>query len=42
LLAEITEDGWTAVGRKYGVSDNAIRKWMRTYEREESARAADR
>lgn len=25
---------WSAVGRKYGVSDNAVRKWMRTYERE--------
>jgi hypothetical protein len=25
---------WCAVGRKYGVSDNAVRKWVRTYERE--------
>jgi transposase-like protein len=23
-----------AVGRKYGVSDNAVRKWVRFYERE--------
>jgi transposase-like protein len=23
-----------AVGRKYGVSDNAVRKWLRYYERE--------
>ena len=23
----------SAVGRKYGVSDNAVRKWMRAYER---------
>jgi transposase-like protein len=23
-----------AVGRKYGVSDNAVRKWLRAYERE--------
>jgi transposase-like protein len=22
------------VGRRYGVSDNAIRKWIRAYERE--------
>jgi transposase-like protein len=22
-----------AVGRKYGVSDNAVRKWLRAYER---------
>jgi transposase-like protein len=28
LIAEI------AVGRKYGVSDNAIRKWVRAYEAE--------
>ncbi len=23
-----------AVGRKYGVSDNAVRKWLRSYESE--------
>jgi transposase-like protein len=23
---------WLAVGRKYGVSDNAVRKWVRWYE----------
>ena len=34
LLAEIDELGYLAVGRKYGVSDNAIRKWVRQYERE--------
>ena len=33
LLREITELGWSAVGRKYGVSDNAVRKWVRSYER---------
>jgi hypothetical protein len=33
LLAEIAATGWSAVGRKYGVSDNAIRKWVRAYER---------
>jgi hypothetical protein len=27
-----------AVGRKYGVSDNAVRKWIRWYEREEERR----
>ena len=31
LLAEIDELGWSAVGRKYGVSDNAVRKWVRWY-----------
>lgn len=34
LLTEICEHGYLAVGRKYGVSDNAIRKWIRQYERE--------
>jgi transposase-like protein len=34
LLAEIKRLGFLAVGRKYGVSDNAIRKWVRQYERE--------
>lgn len=33
LLAEIEATSWRAVGRKYGVSDNAIRKWVRAYER---------
>ena len=33
LRAEVEELGWSAVGRKYGVSDNAVRKWMRAYER---------
>lgn len=34
LLAEIAEHGYCAVGRKYGVSDNAVRKWVRFYERQ--------
>jgi hypothetical protein len=34
LLDEIERRGYSAVGRKYGVSDNAIRKWVRQYERE--------
>jgi hypothetical protein len=32
LMAEIAATSWLAVGRKYGVSDNAIRKWVRAYE----------
>ena len=40
LLAEIESDGYLATGRRYGVSDNAIRKWVRQYERELSAWAA--
>jgi uncharacterized C2H2 Zn-finger protein len=34
LLAEIEATSYLAVGRKYGVSDNAVRKWIRFYERE--------
>jgi transposase-like protein len=34
LVAEIDQLGYSAVGRKYGVSDNAVRKWIRSYERE--------
>ena len=40
LLREIEESSWSAVGRRYGVSDNAIRKWVRQYEREQAARDA--
>jgi RNA polymerase subunit RPABC4/transcription elongation factor Spt4 len=29
LLEEIEEMGYSKVGRKYGVSDNAIRKWVK-------------
>ncbi len=35
---EIEETSYLAVGRKYGVSDNAIRKWVRQYEREAELR----
>ena len=34
LFREIDEFGYLAVERKYGVSDTAIRKWVRQYERE--------
>lgn len=33
LLQEIKELGYSAIGRKYGVSDNSIRKWIKTYEK---------
>jgi ribosomal protein L40E len=36
LQREIHALGWSAVGRRYGVSDNAVRKWVRQYEREQS------
>lgn len=32
LAQEIIESSFCAVGRKYGVSDNAIRKWCKTYD----------
>lgn len=34
LLSEVTEMGYSGVGRKYGVSDNTIRKWLSTIEKE--------
>jgi hypothetical protein len=34
LLREIRAMGYLGVGRRYGVSDNAVRKWVRQYERE--------
>ena len=34
LVAEIEACSFLAVGRRYGVSDNAIRKWLRAYEAE--------
>jgi len=34
LMREIQTTSYLAVGRHYGVSDNAIRKWVRQYERE--------
>jgi hypothetical protein len=40
LLAEIEATSYLAVGRKYGVSDNAVRKWVRFYE-QEPARVRD-
>lgn len=33
LLSEIKELGYLGTGRKYGVSDNAIRKWIKFYEK---------
>jgi hypothetical protein len=32
LMAEVGQLGFSAVGRKYGVSDNAVRKWIRWYQ----------
>lgn len=41
LLREIEETSWLAVGRKYGVSDNAVRKWVRWYELQREREAED-
>ena len=41
LLAEIDALGYAAVGRRYGVSDNTIRKWRRAYEAETATGSAD-
>lgn len=34
LIKEVSELGYCGTGRKYGVSDNAIRKWIKRYESE--------
>jgi HNH endonuclease len=34
LIAEVQSTGYLAVGRTYGVSDKAVRKWIRWYEYE--------
>jgi len=31
LSEELNETSFTAVGKKYGVSDNAVRKWAKNY-----------
>jgi hypothetical protein len=36
LLRDIDALGYVGAGRKYGVSDNAIRKWRRAYEAEQA------
>lgn len=39
-MREIEATSYLGVGRAYGVSDNAIRKWVRQYEREAAAQGA--
>ena len=34
LVREVQALGYSGTARRYGVSDNAVRKWMRSYERE--------
>ncbi len=40
-MEEIEIANYSAVGRKYGVSDNAVRKWVRFYERQREREAAE-
>jgi transposase-like protein len=40
LLADVASMSYRAIGRKYGVSDNAIRKWIRWYEEERERNAS--
>jgi len=35
LSSDVSLFGYSATGRKYGVSDNAIRKWLKFYEKHE-------
>lgn len=41
LVADLSEMSWVAMGAKYGVSDNAVRKWLRRYEGEREGRSAE-
>ena len=41
LISEIETLGYAAVGRRYGVSDNAIRKWRRAYEADAARTTVD-
>lgn len=41
LLAEVEASGYSSVARKYGVSDKAVRKWLRAYEREADERSSE-
>jgi hypothetical protein len=41
LVAELETSSFLAVGRKYGVSDNAIRKWLRAYETHDEPRSCE-
>ena len=37
LKEDLSHMTWLAVGRKYGVTDNAVRKWIRWYEQDAEA-----
>jgi hypothetical protein len=37
LISDIAALGYTGTGRRYGVSDNAVRKWLSRYEQDNSS-----
>jgi hypothetical protein len=41
LMADVASMSFLAIGRKHGVSDNAIRKWIRWYEYERERQAGE-
>jgi len=41
LVTDLQSMSFVATGRKYGVSDNAVRKWIRRYEYERKAEKSD-
>jgi len=41
LMADVASMSFLAIGRKYGVSDNAVRKWIRWYEHEREHPASE-
>ena len=41
LRVDVQAMSFLAIGRKYGVSDNAIRKWIRWYEYERARHAGE-
>jgi hypothetical protein len=42
LMDDVQSMSFVAIGRKYGVSDNAVRKWLRWYEYEREAEERER
>jgi hypothetical protein len=41
LREDVSQMSMLAVGRKYGVSDNAVRKWLRSYEAQQAGEPRD-
>lgn len=33
IRSAVLKNGYSSTGRKYGVSDNSIRKWLKYYEK---------